>query len=49
MVPYFTLEYTTGKFAGKAFNTCTEQGGSARSWTLEFLSVANNKRRILYT
>ncbi len=25
MIPYFRLEYTTGKFAGKAFHDCAEQ------------------------
>jgi hypothetical protein len=25
MIPYFMLEYTTGKFEGKAFYTCVEQ------------------------
>jgi hypothetical protein len=27
MIPYFMVEYTTGKFAGKAFKACAEQGG----------------------
>jgi hypothetical protein len=36
MVPYFMVEYTTGKIAGKAFKACAEQGGPAGKGALEF-------------
>ncbi len=50
MIPYFKLEYTTGKFAGKAFKAGLEQGGhllKMKSWNSLLLLTTNAEYCIL--